>query len=74
MGKVLQQQLVAGRCVALPLDAEEVKELLNALQDFSTRARAWFAPDPQWDEIICAIENWHSRLSRIVAEHQPGVR
>jgi hypothetical protein len=70
VGDRLQTELASGNVqIQMPLNAEEVAELLEAMIGFITQIKQLFPKNKERDEVINTVNYWRLRLISIITEH-----
>jgi hypothetical protein len=70
VGDRLQAELASGHVqIQMPLNAEEVAELLEAMIGFITQIKRLFPKNRERDEVISTVNYWRLRLISIITEH-----
>jgi hypothetical protein len=70
VGDRLQAELASGNGqIQMPLDAEEVAELLEAMIGFIAQIKRLFPKNRERDEVISTVNYWRLRLISIITEH-----
>jgi hypothetical protein len=70
VGNQLQTELASGNVqIQMPLDAEEVTELLEAMIGFIGQIKRLFPKNRERDEVISIVNYWRLRLISIITEH-----
>jgi hypothetical protein len=66
MGNRLQTELALGNGeLHVPLNTEEVTELLEAMVGFTAQIKRFFPKNRERDEVISTVNYWHLRLMSI---------
>ncbi len=70
VGNRLQAELasVNGE-LQMPLNAEEVMELLEAMVGFTAQIKRFFPKNRERDEVMSTVNYWRLRLMSIITEH-----
>ena len=65
-----QAQFASGNPeIQVPLDAEEVTELLEAMIGFIGQIKRTFPKNRERDQVVSTVNSWRLRLISIIAEH-----
>jgi hypothetical protein len=68
-----QAQFASGNLhVQVPLDAEDVTELVEAMIGFVDQIKRIFPKNRQRDQVVRTVNSWRLRLIRIISEHAVG--
>jgi hypothetical protein len=70
VGNRLQAELASGNGeLRMPLNAEEVTELLEAMIGFIAQIKRFFPKNRERDEVINTVNYWRLRMISIITEH-----